>query len=109
MHKRGGPDTPVPLLCRVSCQQFCLQAKSYIFCVDFPDKLLYKLQCYFVCVFSPQNPQNLPQGGPARGGLGPPSVDEVRLGADFASFGSKKHKKITTPLCLLTSLNEESE
>ena len=25
-----------PLLCMVSAQQFCLQAKAHIFCVDFP-------------------------------------------------------------------------
>ena len=34
--QKGDRADASPLLCMVSAQQFCLQAKSHMFCVDFP-------------------------------------------------------------------------
>src|SRR6056300_1650157 len=95
MHKRGGPDTPVALLCRVSCQQFCLQAKSHVFCVDFPGKLLDKLQLLFFVFLRPKTRKNCPKEDRQEGGWAPPLLRGPTWGK-FCGFGVEKTQKITT-------------
>src|SRR6056300_1515092 len=87
--QQGEPDTPVPLLCRVSCQQFCLQAKSHIFFASI-FLVSYYINCknYFLRFFDPK-PSTLPQGGPARGRLGPPSVERSDLGQHLWVLGRR--------------------
>ena len=96
MHKRGGRDTPVPLLCRVSCQQFCLHAKSHIFCVDFPGKLFGKLHLLFFVIFRSKTLKICPKEDQQEGGWAPHSVERSDLGQILPVLGRKNTKNNNT-------------